>query len=61
MKKKLFIFDWNGTLLNDTHANHAGFNETLKLFNLPARQLKHTATQWIFRWCMSIRATACRG
>jgi len=36
MKKKLFIFDWNGTLLDDTHANHAGFNETLKLFNQPA-------------------------
>ncbi len=32
MTKKLFIFDWNGTLLFDTAANHAGFNETLKLF-----------------------------
>lgn len=36
MKKKLFIFDWNGTLLFDTAANHAGFNETLKLFDLPS-------------------------
>ncbi len=34
MTKKLFIFDWNGTLLFDTHANHAGFNETLKIFDV---------------------------
>lgn len=35
MKKKLFIFDWNGTLLFDTEANHKGFNETLKFFGVP--------------------------
>ena len=33
--KKLFVFDWNGTLLHDTVANHLGFNETLKLFDVP--------------------------
>lgn len=36
MKKKLFVFDWNGTLLHDTESNWLGFNETLKLFNVPA-------------------------
>lgn len=33
--KKLFVFDWNGTLLHDVEANLAGFNETLKLFGKP--------------------------
>ena len=35
MKKKLFVFDWNGTLLNDTPANHAGFNATMDFYGLP--------------------------
>ncbi len=35
MTKKLAIFDWNGTLLDDTTANLIGFNNCLKLFNKP--------------------------
>lgn len=33
MTKKLAVFDWNGTLLDDTPANLAGFNNCLALFN----------------------------
>jgi len=35
MTKKIFVFDWNGTLLNDIPANYAGFNETLKFYGQP--------------------------
>jgi len=40
MKKKLFVFDWNGTLLNDTPANHAGFNATMGYYGQPAVSLE---------------------
>lgn len=40
MTKKLFIFDWNGTLLTDTHANHFGFNAALAFYGVEAISLE---------------------
>lgn len=40
MKKKLFVFDWNGTLLNDTPANHTGFNAAMDFYGVPQISLE---------------------
>lgn len=39
--KKLFVFDWNGTLLNDSDVNLLGFNETLKIFGVSPVSMDH--------------------
>lgn len=35
MRYKIAIFDWNGTLIDDTFANHAGANAELKALGQP--------------------------
>lgn len=35
MKYKFAIFDWNGTLIDDSHANLAGSNATFRLAGVP--------------------------
>lgn len=38
--KKLAVFDWNGTLFDDLHANLAGANAALAIASLPAIDLE---------------------
>ena len=35
MKYKLAVFDWNGTLMDDTLANLAGANATFRAAGVP--------------------------
>lgn len=40
MRYKLAIFDWNGTLIDDTFANHAGANAELRALGVPEISLE---------------------
>lgn len=39
--EKLVVFDWNGTLLDDAHANFEGANAALKALGIPPITLDH--------------------
>jgi phosphoglycolate phosphatase-like HAD superfamily hydrolase len=41
MSYKLAIFDWNGTLIDDSFANHAGANAEFKFLGVPEISLEH--------------------
>jgi phosphoglycolate phosphatase len=41
MDYKLAVFDWNGTLIDDSFANHAGANAEFKYLGVPEITLEH--------------------